>query len=60
VPTNLPPQQPSRSNDLDDTLLRELEVTFDPEPPKKPAPPEAMTLDDEMTRLLGELSNHKR
>lgn len=49
--------QPARSNNLDDALLRELEVTFDAGPPQKPV---EMTLDDEMTKLLGELSNHKR
>ena len=54
-------QQPARSNSLDDALLRELEVTFDAGPPKKPvAKPAEMTLDDEMTKLLGELSNNKR
>ena len=53
--------QPARSNSLDDALLRELEVTFDAGPPKKPAAkPVEMTLDDEMTKLLGELSNNKR
>jgi hypothetical protein len=54
------PQPSARSNNLDYTLLRELEVTFDAGPPKKPAKPVEMTLDDEMTKLLGELSNHKR
>ena len=53
--------QPARSNGLDDALLRELEVTFDAGPPKKPAAkPVEMTLDDEMTKLLGELSNNTR
>jgi hypothetical protein len=53
--------QPVRSNSLDDALLRELEVTFDPSPPRKPAAkPVEMTLDDEMTKLLGELSNNNR
>lgn len=64
-----PPQQfAPRSNNLDDALLRELEVTFDAAPPRtfdaglpKAAPnPVEMTLDDEMTKLLGELSNNKR
>ena len=41
-------------------LLRELEVTFDAGPPKNRPKPVEMTLDDEMTKLLGELSNHKR
>ena len=58
--TSLPPPQPMRPNNLDDALLRELEVTFDAGPPKKPAKPVEMTLDDEMTKLLGELSNNKR
>ena len=57
-----------RSNNLDDALLRELEVTFDAAPPKPfdagppkgPPKPVEMTLDDEMTKLLGELSNNKR
>jgi hypothetical protein len=64
-----PPSRPApRSNNLDDALLRELEVTFDTAPPRtfdagppKSAPnPVEMTLDDEMTKLLGELSNNKR
>ena len=33
----LAPPQPARTNSLDDALLRELEVTFDAGPPKKPA-----------------------
>lgn len=69
-------QQPTRTNNLDDALLRELEVTFDagppksydsttstsfdPGPPKSPPKPVEMTLDDEMTKLLGELSSNKR
>ena len=52
---------PARTNSLDDALLRELEVTFDAGPPAKPpAKPVEMTLDDEMTKLLGELSNNNR
>jgi hypothetical protein len=58
--TALSPPHQTRSNSLDDALLRELEVTFDAGPPKKQAKPVEMTLDDEMTKLLGELSNHKR
>lgn len=69
-------QPPARTNNLDDALLRELEVTFDAGPTKSfdpgpsasydPGPgkslpqPAEMTLDDEMTKLLGELSNNKR
>lgn len=58
--TNLPPQPPARANSLDDALLRELEVSFDAGPPQKQAKPVEMTLDDEMTKLLGELSSNKR
>lgn len=47
-------------NSLDDTLMQELEVTFDATPTKVQAKPIEMTLDDEMTKLLGELSSHKR
>jgi len=50
----------SRVNNLDDALLRELEVTFDTSQPKAAAKPVEMTLDDEMTKLLGELSNNGR
>jgi hypothetical protein len=56
------PRQPThsgRSNNLDETLLNELEVTFEAPPPKAAKPIE-MTLDDEMTKLLGELASHKR
>ncbi|MCX7303333.1 MAG: flagellar biosynthetic protein FliO [Hyphomicrobiales bacterium] len=51
---------PSRANNLDDALLRELEVTFDTTMPKSAPKPVEMTLDDEMTKLLGELSNNGR
>jgi hypothetical protein len=54
------PPPPAASNNLDDALLRELEVTFDPGPPKSAPQPLEMTLDDEMTKLLGELTNNKR
>jgi hypothetical protein len=57
--TNMRPQS-SRVNNLDDALLRELEVTFDTSPAKSPPKPVEMTLDDEMTKLLGELSNNGR
>ncbi|MEQ1944497.1 hypothetical protein ABMA32_18935 [Mesorhizobium sp. VNQ89] len=72
-------RQPVQTSNLDDALLRELEVTFDASPPPAsfdpnsfdasifdpPAPksapaPVEMTLDDEMTKLLGELSNNNR
>lgn len=75
VPTRLPPASlppapartstgytPPPSNNLDDALMRELEVTFEAPPAKPAAPPKPveMTLDDEMTKLLGELSNNNR
>jgi hypothetical protein len=58
------PQQPSLSaakqqDDLDDALLKELEVSLDEKPVRSARPPVA-SLDDEMTKLLGELSSHKR
>lgn len=58
------PQQPSLSpakqqDDLDDALLKELEVSLDEKPARSARPP-VPSLDDEMTRLLGELSSHKR
>lgn len=69
APAYAPPRQenkaPARNNNsnLDDTLLRELEVSFDtpPAPQTRSASrPREMTVDDEMTKLLGELSNQKR
>jgi hypothetical protein len=54
----VPPPAPS-SEDLDDALLKELEVSLDDGdavPPKVPSP----TLDDEMAKLLGELSKPRR
>jgi hypothetical protein len=56
---------PARNgNTLDDTLLRELEVSFDTPPPPPPARnaarPRELSVDDEMTKLLGELSSPKR
>jgi hypothetical protein len=58
------PQQPSlpaarHEDDLDDALLKELEVSLDDKPVRSARPPVA-SLDDEMTKLLGELSSHKR
>jgi hypothetical protein len=50
----------TRQSSLDETLLRELEVTFEPSAPRMPVKPPELTLDEEMTKLLGELSSHKR
>ncbi len=50
----------ARQTSLDDALLHELEVTFEAGPAGKPAPPPELSLDEEMTKLLGELSSQKR
>lgn len=55
-----PSAAPQRQISLDDTLLEELGVTFDAGPPRKAPKSPELTLDDEMTKLLGELSTHKR
>ncbi|WP_036258292.1 flagellar biosynthetic protein FliO [Mesorhizobium sp. WSM3224] len=54
---------PPSNDSIDDTLMHELETSFDethsqPAAASKPAP--KPSLDDEMTKLLGELGNHKR
>jgi hypothetical protein len=60
------PQQPSsfkpvrQQEDLDDALLKELEVSLDEKPATNSVRPPVPSLDDEMTKLLGELSSHKR
>jgi len=68
-PARPSPATPSRSvmppaksldDDFDDELLRELEVELDADKPSPPAKAPAVSLDDEMTRLLGELSSNKR
>ncbi|CAH2404834.1 flagellar biosynthetic protein FliO [Mesorhizobium escarrei] len=55
---------PAKEDSIDDTLMRELEVSLDePHPAKpesKPAAKAPSSLDDEMTKLLGELSSQKR
>lgn len=59
APRHVPAAPASRSNNLDDALLKELEVGLNPTG-RPPAKPGEMSLDDEMTRLLGELSSQKR
>ena len=52
-----PPFTPARQqDDLDDALLKELEVSLDEQPPRNASRPKTASLDDEMTKLLGELS----
>ena len=59
---HVPP--PPRQDSIDDTLMKELEVSLDQprssSPVAKPAPKAPPSLDDEMTKLLGELSAQKR
>ena len=57
-----PAPQLARTVSLDEDLLRELEVTLDavPTSTKKAVNPPELSLDDEMTKLLGELASHKR
>jgi hypothetical protein len=49
---------PGKSGDLDDALLKELEVTLNEKSPSKQAEPSGAhkKVDDEMSRLLGDLS----
>jgi hypothetical protein len=54
------PPPARQDSSLDETLLRELEVTFEPNTTRMPIKPPELTLDEEMTKLLGELSSHKR
>lgn len=56
----VPPRQPAQSAEdaLDDSLASELALSLGEPVPAAPVP--GPTLDDEMSRLLGELSNAKR
>jgi hypothetical protein len=58
------PPPPPRQESIDDTLMKDLEVSLDQPrsegPVGKPAAKAPPTLDDEKTRLLGELSSQKR
>ncbi|UVK45548.1 flagellar biosynthetic protein FliO [Mesorhizobium sp. AR07] len=55
---------PPRQDSIDDTLMKELEVSLDQPrssgPVAKPVAKAPPSLDDEMTKLLGELSSQKR
>lgn len=58
-PQRYSPPPPSR-DDIDDALMKELEVELDsPAPPKQDKRP-PISLDDEMQKLLGELSSGGR
>lgn len=56
-PIPAPAAAPARREEIDEALMKELEVSLDEPQPKKAADP---SLDDEMAKLLGELSSHKR
>ncbi|PDQ20968.1 hypothetical protein CN311_11485, partial [Mesorhizobium sanjuanii] len=58
------PSPPANQASIDDTLMHELEISLDESPASKavskPAAKAPQSLDDEMTKLLGELSSQKR
>ncbi|UVK37154.1 flagellar biosynthetic protein FliO [Mesorhizobium sp. AR10] len=51
---------PARRDSIDDALIQELEVSLDDSSTNKSAAKAPPSLDDEMTKLLGELSSQKR
>lgn len=57
-PAPTPPAPQPRRDEIDDTLMKELEVSLDDKPAKKAAAPD-LSLDDEMARLLGEFAPKK-
>lgn len=59
-PAPAPVAAPSPRDLIDDTLMKELEVSLDDKPQAKPAKLVDPSLDDEMAKLLGELTSHKR
>lgn len=58
-PAHLPAAAPVRREQIDETLMKELEVSLD-DKPRAGKPAVDPSLDDEMARLLGELSSHKK
>ena len=58
------PPPPPRQDSIDETLMKDLEFSLDQPrsggPVGKPAAKAPQSLDDEMTKLLGELSSQKR
>lgn len=55
-----PVAPPPPRDAIDDTLMKELEVSLDDKQQAKPVKPSDPSLDDEMAKLLGELSSQKR
>lgn len=60
APAPSPATEYPQRDDLDNSLLKELEISLDdtPQQPEPKAP--GLSLDDEMAKLLGELSHQKR
>lgn len=54
------PAPPARFEPIDDALLNELQVSLNDKPQPKPTRLADHSLDDEMAKLLGELSSHKK
>lgn len=59
-PAPAAPQAPARVEPIDDTLMKELQVSLEDKPQPKPTRPADPSLDEEMARLLGELSHNKK
>ncbi len=57
--STIAPAKPPLRDSVDDALADELQINLDNGENKKPAKSE-FSLEDEMTKLLGELSSHKR
>ena len=60
APAPAPVAAPPSRDAIDDTLMKELEVSLDDKPQTKPVKTGDPSLDDEMAKLLGELSSQKR
>jgi hypothetical protein len=60
TPAPVAPQPASGRDKIDDDLMKELEFSLRENPQAASSKPAENSLDDEMTKLLGELSSHKR
>lgn len=60
TPAPITPQTASDHDKIDDDLMKELEFSLRENPQAASSKPAENSLDDEMTKLLGELSSHKR